>query len=478
MKAYVNQYINGTWVEGTGQAMLENRNAYTDELLYTYRSASPADVDAAYEAAAAAQKAWAKLRPDEQQAHIERLLEAFDYYKEDIFDVLATEAGCTVGKCAFEYTTCKDFVKEVLPFPHMMEGKIMPSVTPGKANYVVKMPKGVIGVIAPWNVPMVLAMRSVLPAIATGNAVVLKPASNTPASAFLLAEIFDRAGMPAGLFNVVAGRGSEIGDYFVTHPIPRLISFTGSTEVGRRIGQLACGNVKDVSLELGGNNVMLVLADADIKRAAAAAVFGGYFHQGQVCMGINRVICVREVYEAFVKEFVEAVKAIKVGDPKDPDAFMGPMIDRAQMAQVEKYIAETVEAGCTVALEGKTVGKCIYPWVLTDVTMDMPAACHEVFGPVVCVMCAADEDEAVAIANDTEYGLSGSVFTADRYHGIQVAKRMDTGMVHVNDQSINDEPNVMFGGVKQSGLGRFNGKWVVDKFTVDHWISVQEEYRF
>ncbi|MCD7792804.1 MAG: aldehyde dehydrogenase family protein [Oscillospiraceae bacterium] len=478
MRAYTKQYINGQWVEGFGESVLTNCNAYTGEALYSYRSASPADVDAAYEAAEAAQKQWGKLRPDEQQAVLERLLEAFDYYKDDIFDVLSTEAGCTVAKCAYEYATCKDFVKEVMSFPHMMEGKIQPSVTPGKANYVFKMPKGVIGVIAPWNVPLVLSIRSVLPAIATGNAVVLKPASNTPGSAFLLAEIFERAGIPAGLFNVIAGRGSEIGDYFVAHPIPRLISFTGSTEVGRRIGELACGHLKDVSLELGGNNVMLVLADADIKRAAAAAKFGGYFNQGQVCMGINRVICVKEVYADFIEALKEELKDVKVGDPRDPEVFVGPIIDDIQRRHVEDCIAGSIAAGCTVALEGKTVGNCIYPWILSDVTMDMPTANCEVFGPVVSVIRAEDEDDAIAIANDTDYGLSGSVFTRDLYHGIQVAKRIDTGMVHVNDQSINDEPNVMFGGVKQSGIGRFNGKWVIDKFTTDHWISVQEEYRF
>ncbi len=478
MRAYTKQYINGQWVEGTGSAMLKNLNAYTGEELYNYRSASQADVDAAYEAAACAQEEWAALRPDQKQAVIERLLESFDYYREDIFDVLTVEGGSTAGKCDFEYNTSKDIVKEVLPFPLMMEGKIMPSVTPGKANYVFKTPKGVVGVIAPWNVPLVLSVRSVLPALATGNGVVLKPASNTPGSAFLLAEIIDRAGFPKGLFNVVAGRGSEIGDYFVTHPIPSLISFTGSTEVGKRIGMLAGNNIKDVSLELGGNNVMVVLKDADVSRAAAAAAFGGYFHQGQVCMSINRAICEKEVYEQFIDALVAEVRKLPVGDPGNPDTFIGPIIDDQQRTHIAECINGSIQAGCKVTLEGKTEGNCVYPWVLTDVTMDMPTANCEVFGPVISVMCASDEDEAIAIANDTEYGLSGSVFTSDLYHGIQVAKRIDSGMVHVNDQSINDEPNVMFGGVKQSGVGRFNGQWVLEKFTTDHWISVQEEYRF
>lgn len=478
MRAYEKQYINGQWREGTGKSVLQNINPYTGEVIYEYRSAGPEDVDAAYKAAADAQEKWAALMPQEQQEHLEKLFESFDYYRDDLFDALATEGGGTVAKQNYEYHTCKDFVREVLHFPHMMEGKIQPAVTPGKENFVFKVPKGVIGVIAPWNVPYVLAMRSVLPAIACGNAVVLKPSSNTPGSAFLMAEIFERAGMPRGLFNATAGRGSEIGDYFVTHPIPSLISFTGSTAVGERIGGLAGKNLKDVSLELGGNNVMIVLGDADVRRAAAAARFGAYFNQGQVCMGINRIICIDSVYDRFVDAFVDAVKGMTVGDPKDPDNFMGPLIDKEQLTQFEDYIEGSIKAGATVALEGRTDGQLVHPWILTDCTMDMPAACNEAFGPVCSVLRAKDEDEAVDIANNTEYGLSGSIFTENAYRGMQLAKRMKTGMVHINDQSINDEPNVMFGGMKKSGLGRFNGKWVIDKFTSDRWISVQKEYRF
>ena len=244
--------------------------------------------------------------------------------------------------------------------------------------------------------------------MATGNAVVLKPASDTPASAFLIAEWFDKAGFPKGLVNVIAGRGSEIGDDFVSHPVPSLLSFTGSTDVGRRIGEIASGLLKDMSLELGGNNVMLVLRDADVERAANAAAFGAFFHQGQVCMALNRVIVDSGIHDAFVEAFLAVTKRLKVGDPADPETFIGPLISRTQVKSVEGLIRGTEAAGATVALRGVTEGNVISPWVFTDVANDMPAAANEVYGPVCCILRARNEDEAVALANDTRYGLNGN----------------------------------------------------------------------
>ncbi len=477
MGDYTKQYINGTWRTGTGSRTLSNVNPYSGELLYTYRSAGEKDLNDAFHAAIQAQKSWAMTSPGEKQAYFTRLMQAISDKKDDIFYWLRAEGGSTVPKADFEYHTTLEFVSNAMQFPLMMDGKILPSNIAGKENYIYRQPKGVIGVIAPWNVPLVLAMRSVIPAVATGNAVVLKPASDTPASAALIAELFELAGFPAGILNTVSGSGSEIGDAFVSHPIPKLISFTGSTQVGRRIGELAGRHLKDVSLELGGNNAMLVLKDADLAQAAKAAAFGAFFNQGQVCMAVNRIIAVKEVYDAFTDALVEVVKGLKTGDPSDPDTFIGPVINSTQIREIENYVNQTIEAGAQIALRGKTEGSLVYPWILTRVTNDMPAAKNEVFGPVCCVIRAEDEEDAIHIANDTEYGLSGSVFTKDVYRGMQIAKRIESGMTHVNDQSINDEPHVMFGGEKASGLGRFNADWVVRKFTTEKWVSVQREFR-
>ncbi len=474
MKAYDKQYIGGLWREGRGRKLLEDRNPYTGEVLYTYRSASKEDVDEAYAAAKKAQRDWAAQPPSRRVEAMERLYQVMREYAPVMDECLLLENGAALPKRAYEVGDSAAFVRYFMAFPQRMEGRIQPSDTPGQVNYVFRKPRGVITVIAPWNVPFILALRSVLPAIACGNAVVLKPASDTPASAFILAEIFEKAGFPAGLLNVVAGSGSEIGDYLVEHPDSDLISFTGSTEVGRRIGEKAGGRVKEVSLELGGNNSMLVLPDADLERAAEKAVFGAYFHQGQVCMALNRIIVVGENYEAFAALLTEKVRALKAGDPADPETFVGPLINETQVKHFDQLLKATLQAGAKALVEGKTQGNLVSPWLLGEVTNDMPAARSEMFGPVVSLLRAKDEEEAVAMANDTPYGLSNSVFGRDVYHAMQVAQRLESGMVHVNDQSIGDEAHVMFGGEKESGIGRFNGAWVLDKFTTEQWLAVNE----
>ncbi len=478
MKHYTQQFIGGQWRDGCGSREMFNTNPYTGKEIYRYRSAGVQDIDDAFIAATAAQKDWATLSPDARVGYLEKLISAIKDSKEDIYACLTEEGGFIQPKKDFEYHTSINIVREAMRFPYMMDGKILPSNIPGKDNYIFRSPRGVIVVIAPWNVPLVLAMRSVIPAIATGNAVVLKPATDTPGSAFLIADFFEKAGMPKGLLSVVAGSGAEIGDAIVEHPMTALVSFTGSTEVGKHIGAVTGGQVKDCSLELGGNNVMLVLEDANVEDAASAAVFGAFFNQGQVCMALNRIIISHAIYDDFVTLFVEKTQHLPAGDPADPATFMGPLINAKQVKNVEELINATIKAGANVALEGRTEGNIIYPWIFTEATNDMPAAKNEVFGPVCCLIRANSEDEAIAMANDTNYGLSGSVFTSNLYHGMQVAKRIESGMVHVNDQSINDEPHVLFGGSKESGMGKFNGKWVLEKFTTEKWISVQTTKRF
>jgi aldehyde dehydrogenase (NAD+) len=479
VKAYTKQYIAGQWREGGGNSALTNSNPYTGKEIYSYRSANAKDIDEAYAAAAKAQKEWAKTPPGQKRAALESLLKAFIDAIPGVYACLLEEGGSAKPKADLEVFVCQEIIREAMAFPLMMDGKIIPSNMPGKENYVFRMPKGVVTTIAPWNFPFILTMRSVVPALATGNGVVLKPSSDTPASAFCIAEIIENSGaFPPGLFNAVAGKGSEIGDSVVSHPVPGIISFTGSTAVGKRIGEVAGAHIKDVSLELGGNNVMIVLEDADIGRAAKAAAFGSNFNAGQVCMALNRIIVMDSVRDRFVEAFVEETRHLKAGNPEDPEVFIGPIINKEQVKNVESFIQGSVKAGAKVALEGKTEGSVISPWIFADAANDMPASCNEVFGPVSSVIGVKSEAEAVAVANSTEYGLSGSIFTEDRFRGMVLARQIDTGMVHINDQSINDEPQVMFGGVKASGIGRFNAQWVVDKFTVDQWVSVQREHRF
>ncbi|MBE7017297.1 MAG: aldehyde dehydrogenase family protein [Ruminococcaceae bacterium] len=474
MKAYDKQFIGGLWREGRGEGLLDNINPFSGEVLYSYRPASREDVDEAYAAAKAAQKLWADYSPSAKAAVLERLLSIIREYRPIMDECLLLEAGCAKPKRDYEAGTSPDFVSYCMTFPKMMEGRIQSSDFPGQTNFVFRKPKGVVTVIAPWNVPFILALRSVIPAVAAGNAVVLKPSTETPASAFIIGEMFEKAGFPKGLLNVIAGRGSDIGDYIVAHPLSDIVSFTGSTQVGRRIGRIAGENIRDMSLELGGNNSMLVLPDADIDAAVEAAIFGAYFHQGQICMSLNRIFVVgEENYSLFCEKMAAAVRSLKAGDPADENVFIGPIINTQQVEHINSLISATVETGARVLVEGKTEGNLVYPWLLCDVENSMPAAREEVFGPVCSIIKAESEEEAIAMANDTIYGLSNSIFTRDRYRGMLLAQKLESGMVHINDQSIGDEPHVMFGAEKQSGVGRFNGTWVLNKFTTEQWIPVR-----
>ena len=472
MKAYTHQYINGEWREGGG-GELGNYNPYTGELLYTYKAASQADVDDAYAAAREAQIEWAKTTPAQKVEAMQALIPAFQSLADDFSAASLEEGGKSINMAQREAFGCAHSVESSFQFTSMMNGIIMQSNTPGKENFIYRFPKGVVGIISPWNVPFGLAMRYAMPALACGNAVVLKPSSDTPASAFLIAEAFDKAGFPKGLFNAVAGRGADIGDYFIEHPVPAMLAFTGSSPVGGHLAGLAGAKFKDVSLEMGGNNVMIVLEDADIDRAVESAMFGKFVNNGQVCMAINRILLRNEIYDEFTEKFVAKARLLKCGDPSDPSVNIGPLVNSSQVKNVERLVSGSLAAGARAALEGRTDGNVVHPWILTEVTNDMPSAAEEVFGPVVSLIRISDDDEAVAIANDTEYGLSGCLWTSDIYRGMQISKQIDTGAMHINSHSISGEPHVMFGGTKASGKGRTGGAWFVSAFTVERTISYQ-----
>ncbi|MGM8899915.1 aldehyde dehydrogenase family protein, partial [Psychrobacter sp. 1Y4] len=331
-----------------------------------------------------------------------------------------------------------------------------------------------------WNFPLHLTQRSIAPALALGNAVVLKPASDTPVTGgLLLAKVFEEAGLPKGLLNVVVGSGSEIGDAIVEHKAPSLVSFTGSTSVGKHIGELANGGeyIKQVALELGGNSPFVVLKDADIEQAVKAAAFGKFLHQGQICIAINRVIVEDEIYDDFVERFLAHVKTLNVGDPSKQDTAVGPIINEKQVKSLKEKIAQAQEEGAKMILSGEIKGQVVPPHIFTEVTREMDLSCNEVFGPLVGIIRAKDENDALSIANDSMYGLSSAVFTADMQKGLRFARGIRAGMTHINDISVNDESNTPFGGEKNSGIGRFNGEWVLEEFTRTHWISMQNEPR-
>lgn len=471
--------INGQWREGTSDKTYSHVNPFNGEKITEIRFASRADIDEAYESALKAQKVWEKTPAIEKSQIIEKAISIIENRKEELIKLLVDEAGSSHLKAHVELLHIAiGFMKEAATYPMRMHSESVPSFIPGKENRLLRLPLGVVGVISPWNFPFHLTMRSVVSALATGNGVVLKPATLTFITGGLaIGEIFEEAGIPKGLLNVVVGSGSEIGDYIVEHPIPRMISFTGSTEVGQRIGALAGGKLKKTALELGGNNAFIILDDANIEQAASAAVFGKFMHQGQICMSINRIIVDRKVYPQFVDVFKEKVMNLKAGDPRDPATIIGPLIERKQVERILELIDKAVSEGARLELEGQVQGNLMSPFIITEARNEMEIAQSEIFGPVAVIIPVENKEEAIRIANDSAFGLSGAVFSGTTEKGIQVAQQIHTGMIHVNDQSVNDEPHIAFGGEKASGLGRFNGEWALEEFTTVKWISVMHESR-
>lgn len=474
------QFIDGRWVDGSAGKTMDNHNPFDGSVINTIALASTADLDAAYRAAEQAQRSWRLTGPTERAALFLRVLAILDARKDEIIGWLVRESGSTLLKAMIEWGAMRGGAMEAITLPSKVEGRIMPIDQPGKQSYVFREALGVIGVISPWNFPLHLSHRSIAPALALGNAVVVKPAEDTPVTGgLLIAKIYEEAGLPAGLLNVVVGDVADIGDAFTLHPVPKLISFTGSTRVGKHIAGLAASGkqLKHVGLELGGNAPIVVLDDADLDLAVRAAAFARFLHNGQICMSGNRIIVTASLYDDFTERFVAHVRGFKTGDPTDPATVIGPLINTKQRDAAIRNIAAARAAGFDERLGGEVDGQIVPPHVFAGVPNDSAFAQAEQFAPVAPLIRAADEEEAIRLANATEFGLSSAVFTRDTGRGLRVARRIEAGMTHVNDISVQDSPFNMFGGEKNSGIGRFNGDWIVSEFTTDHWVTVQETPR-
>jgi aldehyde dehydrogenase (NAD+) len=382
---------------------LKDSNPYTGEVILEIQEGDRGDLEAAYASAARAHPSWAAALPIERAAVMRRAAEVMEARREEIISWLVRESGSTRLKATLEYESTHAIMLWAASVPDQVEGRILPTDVPGKEGGACRKPVGVCGVISPWNWPLHLSSRSLAPALAVGNAAVLKPASDTPVTGgLLLAKIFEEAGLPPGVVSVIIGPGSEIGDAFVTHPVPRVISFIGSTPVGRHIAELAAkaSIIKRVELELGGNSPFVVLRDADIDRAVDAAVFGKFLHQGQICMSVNRVIVDDSVYDTFLERFVERVKAIKVGDPDEPDTLVGPIINEMQLEGLLEKIREAKASGARQLVGGEPNGQVLPPHVFADVGNDSRLAHEEIFGPIAPVIRAHGDEDALRIAND------------------------------------------------------------------------------
>lgn len=470
------QYINGSWRPGRQGGKMKDTDPYSGETLAEIAMANKADLDEAYQSAAKAQAEWAALLPSERAAVMARFAAIVEARQPEIVNWLIRESGSTRIKAELEWQYVHAITLEAASFPHRVEGRILPLDEQGKESRAYFQPLGVIGVISPWNFPMYLSHRSIAPALALGNAVVVKPAEDTPITGgLLIAKIFEEAQLPPGLFNVVIGPIEEIGDAITLHPIPSLISFTGSTRVGRHIGELAMTGptMKRVALELGGNAPCVILDDADVDYAVRATVVGRFLHQGQICMSTNRIVVDAKIYDEFVDRFTAHVKGLKYGNPNDPDTAIGPIINKKQLASHMAHIKGALDAGARQIVCGDPDGQVLPPHVFVDVRNDMRIAQDELFGPIAPIIKANGEADALRIANETEYGLSSAVFTRDKDRGVRFTLGVRAGMTHVNDQSADDTPTGPFGGEKNSGIGRFGGEWIIHEFTRPHWVTIR-----
>ena len=471
-------YIDGGWVESSSGETVTVENPATRETVADVPAATEADVDAAYDAAEAAQPEWEALGRERRNELVGAMLEEFESRFAEVVDLLVREGGSTQGKAGQEATIGMVDFQTALEVAPPEEEVRDSQFFEDKKHHIVYEPVGVVGVISPWNYPLHLTTRALAPALALGNTVVVKPASDTPITGgLLMAKIADEVGVPDGVVNVVTGKGSEIGDRMAGHPIPRTVSFTGSTAVGKRVASQAGNSIALPALELGGNGPNVVTADVDVEQAAKVGAVGSFTHQGQVCISINRHIVHEDVYDEYVDHLVEHAESLTVGNPAEDGVNFGPVINETQRDDLVEYVEESVEAGATLETGGDHDGLFFEPTVLSDATNDMAAACNEHFGPVAPVIEVSSTEEAIELANDTEYGLAGAVQCRDLNRARELANQVEAGMVHINDHSIQDEPNAPFGGMKESGLGRYNGEWVVDEMVEPKWISVQHEDR-
>ncbi|MCZ7565888.1 MAG: aldehyde dehydrogenase family protein [Burkholderiales bacterium] len=435
------------------------------------------DARAAIAAAHAAFGGWSAL-PFTRRAHyMLEIADVFERRKMEIVEALQAEGGGWFGKGMFETGYVPEIFHSAAAANYAPIGEVIPSEY-GKLSLAVRQPMGVVSVISPWNFPVLLTARGLAFALAAGNTIVLKPSEETPyCGGLLFAEVFAEAGIPEGVLNVVTcsrANVQPVGDELIENPRVKGVSFTGSTPVGRQVAARAGAHLKKCCVELGGKDALIVCDDADLERASAAASFGSFMHQGQICMSVEKVLVHERVFEPFLQKFVERAARLKVGDPtKDSGHIIGPLINDRQAAKVKEQIDDALAKGAKVVLGGRVDGRFVAPTIMLGVTPDMKLYQEETFGPVVPVIPFRTDEEAIAIANDTEYGLSSGVMTRDENRGLAIAQRLETGMCHINCSSVNDEPHAPFGGAKASGMGRHGGRWATETFTDTRWITLE-----
>jgi benzaldehyde dehydrogenase (NAD) len=463
-------FINGEWSAALDGRTYDKKNPYTGEIVAKVAAGKREDARRAIDAAAAAFHAWSTAAPAVRRLLFLKAADVMESRQVDIARIIAAETGGTFGWGMFNAIYTIGMLREAAAQTYSVIGEIIPSDLPDTTALAMRQAAGVVIGIAPWNAPLILGMRAIAAPLAYGNTVVLKASEESPGTHLAIASTFEEAGFPKGVVNVITNApadAAEVVDELIAHPKTRRISFTGSTKVGKIIAEKAGKHLKRVVLELGGKAPMIILA------AVSAANFGAFMNQGQICMSTERIIVEKSIAEAFVQKLAAKAKTLKVGDPLQPETQIGCMINAGAMERVEALVADAVGKGAKVLCGGKAQGPCYPPTVLYGVTPAMRIYHEESFGPAKSVIIANDAEDAVRIANDTAYGLSSAVFTRDISKALHIAERLEFGICHINGATVHDEPQMPFGGMKDSGYGRFGGRAGLEEFTELRWVTIR-----
>jgi acyl-CoA reductase-like NAD-dependent aldehyde dehydrogenase len=469
--------INGLEVGAEGQATFERRNPLDGAVVTRAPAASTADAVAAVEAAAQAFKTWSKTGPGERRALLLKAAEALEAKTPKFVEAVPAETGATAMWAGFNVMLAAGMIREAAALTTQICGEVIPSDVPGSLAMAVRQPAGVMLGIAPWNAPVILGVRAIATPLACGNTVILKGSENCPRTHQLIVEAFQDAGFPAGVVNYLTNAPADAGavvEAMVAHPAVRRVNFTGSTRVGRLIAMTCAKHLKPAVLELGGKAPLVVLDDADLHAAVDGAAFGAFANSGQICMSTERIVVDRKVADDFVAMFAKKARSLPLGDPRRPEpVVLGSVIGMGTVEHCNALIDDALAKGAKLVCGGKADSTLMPATLLDHVTPRMRIYHEETFGPVKCIVRVDGVEQAIACANDNEYGLSAAVFGRDTARAIQVAQRIESGICHVNGPTVHDEAQMPFGGVKGSGMGRFGGKAGIAEFTELRWITVQ-----
>jgi acyl-CoA reductase-like NAD-dependent aldehyde dehydrogenase len=473
--------IGGKAAPAQSGASYERRSPVTDEAVTRAPAGREADAIAAVEAAAAAFPEWSETGPNHRRNLLWKAAEIMTARAGEFGKLVTAETGATAGWGGFNAMLASGMLREAAAMTTQIAGEIIPSDKPGNLALAMRVPAGVCVGIAPWNAPVILGTRAVAMPLACGNTAILKASEACPATHRLIGEVLQEAGLPPGVINVVTNapeHASEVVGALIAHPKVRRVNFTGSTRVGRIIAEMCGRHLKPALLELGGKAPFIMLDDADLDAAVDGAAFSAFMHQGQICMSAERVIVLDSVADAFIDKFRAKAAKLTAGDPHKGEHILGSVVSRQAMQHVENLLADARAKGGRIVCGGVASGAFMDATIVDHVTPEMSIYSEESFGPSVSVIRVKDEDEAVRIANDTDYGLSSAIYSRDIKRAIQLAKRIESGICHINGPTVSDEPQMPFGGVKASGYGRFGGKQGVNEFTEMRWITVEDKQHY